>query len=54
MYPQHLPLSQSVFFFPTFDHVYEPEFLETPVTPLNSPLSTPVLDGQIETPTIGQ
>ena len=39
---------------PTFDHVYEPELLETPVTPLNSPFSTLVLDGQIETPTFGQ
>ena len=39
---------------PTFDHAYEPELLETPVTPLNSPFSTPVLDGEIETPTIGQ
>ena len=28
--------------------------METPVTPLNSRLSTPVLDRQIETPTIGQ
>ena len=35
-----------------FDNVYEPELVETPVTPLNSPLSTPVLDRQIETPTI--
>ena len=39
---------------PTFDNVYEPELLETPVTPLNSPFSTTVLDGEIETPTIGQ
>ena len=39
---------------PAFDHVYEPELLETPVTPLNSPFSTPVLYRQIETPTIGQ
>ena len=39
---------------PAFDNVYEPELVETPVTPLNSPLSTPVLDRQIETPTIGQ
>ena len=37
-----------------FDHVNEPELLETPVTPLNSPLSNPVLDRQIETPTIAQ
>ena len=35
---------------PTFDHVYELELLETPVTPLNSPFSTLVLDRQIETP----
>ena len=39
---------------PTVDHVYEPELLETPLTPLNSPLSAPRLDGEIETPTIGQ
>ena len=39
---------------PGFDHVHEPELLETPVAPLNSPFSTPVLDKQIETPTIGQ
>ena len=39
---------------PTFDHVYEPELQETPVTPLNSKFSTPVLDRQIETLTIGQ
>ena len=39
---------------PSFDHVYEPELLETPVTPLNSSFSTPVLDSPIETPTIGQ
>ena len=39
---------------PAFDNVYEPELVETPVTPLNSRLSTPVLDRQIETPTIGQ
>ena len=39
---------------PTFDHVSELELLETPVTPLNSPFSTPVLERQIETPTIGQ
>ena len=38
----------------TVDHVYEPELLETPLTPLNSPLSAPRLDGEIETPTIGQ
>ena len=37
-----------------FDHVNEPELLETPVTPLNSPLSNPVLDRQIETVTIAQ
>ena len=30
---------------PTVDHVYEPELLETPLTPLNSPLSAPRLDG---------
>ena len=34
---------------PAFDYLYE-----TPVTPLNSPFSTTVLDRQIETPTIGQ
>ena len=28
--------------------------METPITPSNSPLSTPLLDRQIETPTIGQ
>ena len=39
---------------PAFDSVYEPELVETPVTPLNCPLSTLVLDGQIETPTSGQ
>ena len=39
---------------PTVDHVYEPELLETLLTPLNSPLSAPRLDGEIETPTIGQ
>ena len=39
---------------PAFDNVYEPELLETPVTSLNSPISTPVLDRQIDTPTIGQ
>ena len=39
---------------PTVDHVYEPELLETQLTPLNSPLSAPRLDGEIETPTIGQ
>ena len=38
----------------TFDHVHKPELLETPLTPLNSPSSAPVLDGEIETPTIGQ
>ena len=27
---------------PAFDHVHEPELLETAVTPLNSPFSTPV------------
>ena len=37
-----------------FDHVNEPELLETPVTPLNSPFSNPVLDRQIEAPTIAQ
>ena len=36
----------------TCDH--ESELLENPVTPLNSSFSTPVLDGQIETPTIEQ
>ena len=39
---------------PASDHVHEPELLETPVAPLNSPFLTPVLDRQIETPTIGQ
>ena len=39
---------------PTFDNVYDPELLEAPVTPLNGPLSTPVLNRRIETPTIGQ
>ena len=39
---------------PTVDHVYEPELLETPLTPLNSPPSAPRLDGEIETPTTGQ
>ena len=39
---------------PAFDNVYEPELVETPVTPLNCPLSTLVLDRQIETPIIGQ
>ena len=39
---------------PAFDHVHEPELLETPVTYLNSPFSTAVLDRQIETPTVGQ
>ena len=39
---------------PTFDHVYEPKLQESPVTPLNNPFSTPVLDMLIETPTIGQ
>ena len=39
---------------PAFDHVYEPELLETPVTPLNSPFSTPVIDRQIEAPNTGQ
>ena len=39
---------------PTVDHVYEPELLETPLTLLNSPLSAPRLDGEIETSTIGQ
>ena len=39
---------------PTFDHVYELELLETLVTPLNSPFSTPVLDRQIEFTTIVQ
>ena len=36
------------------DHVYELELQEIPVTPLNTPFSTPELDRQIETPTIGQ
>ena len=39
---------------PAFDNVYEPELVETPVTPLNCPLTTLVLHRQIETPTIGQ
>ena len=39
---------------PTFDHVHKPELLETPLTSLNSPFSAPVLDGEVETPTIGQ
>ena len=39
---------------PAFDHIHEPELLEAPVTLLNSPFSTPVLDRQIEIPTIGQ
>ena len=39
---------------PAFDHVHGPKLLETPVAPLNSPFLTPVLDRQIETPTIGQ
>ena len=38
---------------PIFDHVYESELPETPVTPLNSLLATSVLDRQTETPTIG-
>ena len=38
----------------TFDHVYEPELLETPATPLNSSFSTPILDRRTETPTNGQ
>ena len=49
--PSYLPNGNTS---PTFDHAYEPKLLETPVTPLNSPFSTPVLDGEIETPTIGQ
>ena len=39
---------------PAFDNIYEPELLETPVTPLNSRFSTPLLDKQIETPAIRQ
>ena len=39
---------------PTFDHIHEPESLETPLTSLNRPFSVPVLDGEIETPTISQ
>ena len=39
---------------PTFDHVYETKLQETPVTRLNSQISTPVSDRQIETPTIRQ
>ena len=50
-HPSYL-LNESVS--PTVDHVYEPELLETPLTPLNSPLSAPRLNGEIETPTIGQ
>ena len=38
----------------TFDHIHDPELLETPLTPLNSPSSAPVLDGEVETPIIGQ
>ena len=37
---------------PAFDNIYKPELLETPVTPLNSRFSTPLLDKQIETPAI--
>ena len=36
----------------TFDHVYEPELLETQLTLLNSLFSAPVLDEEIETTTV--
>ena len=47
-------LHSVVLYSTTFDHVYEPELLETPLTPFNSPFSTLVLDRQIKTPIIGQ